>query len=193
MSSASAASQAWFSRPRARSTSSAEPTFRTMRRNADRVGAHGCQSPSCGGRSASARAPSIDGEHGAQNLRHALPRDGGEHERLALRRPLQAGDLLLQGVRIERVGLRERDDLGLVGEAVAVGLELVADGAVGPAGMFARAVDEVEQHAAALDMAEEAVAEAGALVRSLDQAGDVGEHEFARRPRGRRRGPDGAS
>ena len=80
---------------------------------------------------------------------------------------------------IERVGFRERDDFGLLGEAVAVGLELLADGAVGPAGMFARAVDEVEQHAAALDVAEEAVAEAGALVRALDQARDVGEHEFA--------------
>ena len=34
-------------------------------------------------------------------------------------------------------------------------------------------------HAAALDMAEETVAEAGALVRAFDQAGDVGEHELA--------------
>jgi hypothetical protein len=42
----------------------------------------------------------------------------------------------------------------------------------------------VQQHAAALDMAEEAVAEAGALMGALDQAGDVGEHELApRRPR----------
>ena len=49
--------------------------------------------------------------------------------------------------------------------------------------MFARAVDEMQQHAAALDMAEEAVAEAGALVRALDQAGNVGEHEFARSAR----------
>src|SRR5690606_3505554 len=33
--------------------------------------------------------------------------------------------------------------------------------------------------AGALDMAEEAVAEARAFMRALDQAGDVGEHEFA--------------
>ena len=45
--------------------------------------------------------------------------------------------------------------------------------------MLAGAVDQMEQHAAALDMAEEAVAEAGAFVRALDQAGNVGEHEFA--------------
>ena len=45
--------------------------------------------------------------------------------------------------------------------------------------MLAGAVDEVQQHAAALDMAEEAVAEPGALMRAFDQAGNVGEHEFA--------------
>ena len=37
----------------------------------------------------------------------------------------------------------------------------------------------MQQHAAALDMAEKAVAQPGAFVRALDQAGDVGEHEFA--------------
>jgi hypothetical protein len=36
----------------------------------------------------------------------------------------------------------------------------------------------VQQHRAALDMAEEAVAEARAFMRALDQAGDVGEDEF---------------
>ena len=82
---------------------------------------------------------------------------------------------------VERVGLVERDDLRLVGEAVAVGLELGAHGLVGLAGVLAGAVDEMQQHAAALDMAEEAVAEPGALVRALDQAGNVGEHELARR------------
>ena len=46
-------------------------------------------------------------------------------------------------------------------------------------GSSRRAVDQVEQHASALDMAEEAVADAGALGRALDQAGNVGEHELA--------------
>ena len=45
--------------------------------------------------------------------------------------------------------------------------------------MLAGAVDEMEEHAAALDMAEEAVAEPMALMRALDQAGNVGEDEFA--------------
>ena len=38
----------------------------------------------------------------------------------------------------------------------------------------------MQQHARALDMAEEAVADADALVRALDQAGNVGQHELAR-------------
>ena len=45
--------------------------------------------------------------------------------------------------------------------------------------MLAGGVDQMQQHAAALDMAEEAVAEAGAFMRAFDQAGNVGEHEFA--------------
>jgi hypothetical protein len=58
--------------------------------------------------------------------------------------------------------------------------------------MLAGAFDQMQQHAAALDMAEEAVAEAVALMRALDQAGNVGEHHLARRRRGRRRGRDAA-
>ena len=45
--------------------------------------------------------------------------------------------------------------------------------------MLAGAVDEMEQHAAALDMAEETIAQPDALMRALDQAGKVGEHESA--------------
>ncbi len=51
------------------------------------------------------------------------------------------------------------------------------------------AVDEMDEDAAALDMAEEAGAEAGAGMRALDQAGDVGEHELAATGRRRRRRP----
>ena len=61
-----------------------------------------------------------------------------------------------------------------LGDAAAVGGELPTDGAVGGAGVLAGRVDEVDQRAAALDMAEKAVAEALALVRALDQAGNVG-------------------
>ena len=60
----------------------------------------------------------------------------------------------------------------------AVGLELGAHGAVGAGDVLAGGIDQMQQHAAALDMAEEARAEARALVRALDQAGNVGQHEI---------------
>ena len=82
-------------------------------------------------------------------------------------------------VGIQGVDLVEADELRLGGELRAIGLELGADGAVGLAQLLLRAVDQMDQHAAALDMAEEAVAEAGALMGALDQPGDVGQHEFA--------------
>ena len=98
---------------------------------------------------------------------------------VALRRALEARLLLAKLLGRQRIGLVERDDLRLVGEIVAVGHEFLTHGLVGLPGMLAGAVDEVEQHPAALDMAEKPVAEARALMRAGDQPGDVGEHEFA--------------
>ena len=88
--------------------------------------------------------------------------------------------------------MESADDLRLLVEAAAIGGELLAHGPVVGNRVLRRAVDQMEQHAAALDMAEEAVAEAGALVRPLDQAGDVGEDEFAAVDGARRRAPDAA-
>ena len=45
--------------------------------------------------------------------------------------------------------------------------------------MFAGRVHQMQQHAAALHMAEKAVAEAGALMRAFDQARNIRQHEFA--------------
>ena len=59
--------------------------------------------------------------------------------------------------------------------------------------MFAGAVDQMQQHAAAFDMAEEAVAEARAFMRALDQSRNVGQHEFAAVDAARRRAADAAS
>ena len=70
-------------------------------------------------------------------------------------------------------------DLGLVVEAGAIAVELAADDAPGVERVVGRAVDQVEQQPRALDVAEEAVADAGAFGGALDQAGDVGEHELA--------------
>src|SRR5690606_41188219 len=107
------------------------------------------------------------GEQRPQRRLHPFARGRGEHERRAARRALEAGELLLARLRIERVRLRQRHDLRLLGKAVAVGFELAAHDLVGLAGVLAGALDEVQQHAAALDMAEEAVAEAVAFVRAL--------------------------
>jgi hypothetical protein len=62
---------------------------------------------------------------------------------------------------------------------VAVGRQLLPDHLVVATGVLAGAVDQVEEDAAALHVAEEAVAEPGSLVGALDEAGNVGEHELA--------------
>ena len=54
-------------------------------------------------------------------------------------------------------------------------LELAAHRAVIGGDFGGGAVDEVQQRRAALDVAEEAVAEAGALVRPLDQPRNIGD------------------
>src|SRR3546814_14615179 len=76
------------------------------------------------------------------------------------------------------VDLVQRDDHRLVDQVGAIGFEFVADDAVAGGDILVIRIDEVEQHAAAFDMAEEAVADAGAFGGTLDQAGDVGDTEF---------------
>ena len=115
----------------------------------------------------------------AQGVHDAAPRDRREDEGRALRGSLQPRGLPLERGLIERIRLRKRHDFRFLREALPVGFELRAHGRVGLPGMFRGGVDEVEQHAAAFDMAEEAVAEAMTLMRALDQARNIGEHEFA--------------
>ncbi len=86
---------------------------------------------------------------------------------------------LVHRLPVECIGLGEGDDLRLVAEAGAVSGEFGADGQVIRDRVRGRRVDEMKQHVGALDVAEEAVAEAGALVGALDQPGDVGDDQFA--------------
>jgi hypothetical protein len=81
-----------------------------------------------------------------------------QQQRRFLARPLEPGHLLLDLLRRHRVDLGERHDFGLVGQAVIIGYELGPHGLVGLAGVLAGAVDQVQQHPAAFDVAEEAVA-----------------------------------
>ncbi len=73
--------------------------------------------------------------------------------------------------------LLRADDFRLGLQAGAVGGKLGANGPVGVRHVLGRAVDEMKQHPAALDMAEEAGAQPGAVGGAIDQPGDVGENE----------------
>ena len=68
---------------------------------------------------------------------------------------------------------------GFALEPRAISGELVADDAIGFGGIVGGGVDKVQQHARALDVAEEAVADPGALGCAFDQAGNIGEDELA--------------
>src|SRR5262245_57626123 len=120
------------------------------------------------GRLAACRTVAVDHlDEAAQDLRHTQLRSSRDNQRRLLCGALQPCNLLLELFGRERVCLAERDDLRFLGEAVAVGLELAAHRLVVLAGMLAGAVNEMQQHAAALDMAEEAVAESNALMGIL--------------------------
>ena len=72
--------------------------------------------------------------------------------------------------------------LRLVGQRRAVQLQFAADGAVvlqRVAAVGGQRLDQVDQHARPLDVAQELVAQADAAVRPLDQAGQVGQDEGA--------------
>ena len=84
----------------------------------------------------------------------------------------------------DQIDLVERHDLDALGQRRVVGGELLADGLVGRDRIAlleqrGARVDEVHDHARALDVPQEAVAEPGSFAGALDQAGDVGDDEAA--------------
>ena len=84
------------------------------------------------------------------------------------------------GLVVDHVDLGQSDDLGLVLEARRHNPRARRGRWHSPRRVLRlRRVDEVEQEARALDMAEEAVADAGAVGGALDQPGDVGDDELA--------------
>src|SRR5207249_3027117 len=104
------------------------------------------------------RARGLDlGLERAQRLLDADAAHRGDDERLFSRRPLEPRRLLFEQLRREPVGLRQRDDLRLVRKPVAVRPELGPHRAVGLARILAGPVDEMQQHAAALDVTEKTV------------------------------------
>src|SRR5579871_6163687 len=117
-----------------------------------------------------------DGEGDLEQFRHAGAGDAGDLEQ----RSAGAGGLHGAGklagfardrLGIEGVDLVEADELRLLRQLRTIGREFGADAAIGLAHMLGRAVHEMDQNAAALDMAEEPVAQARALMGALDEAG----------------------
>ena len=80
---------------------------------------------------------------------------------------------------IDQIDLVERDQSRLFIEAIAVNRQLFLDHLQRIGGIMPVDVDQVDQHPAALDMAEEPVTDPGPVGRAFDQARDVGEDEFA--------------
>src|SRR6516164_6843489 len=107
----------------------------------------------------------LDGREGRlEELIHALAADAGEAVDPAgmaagLDGTGERAGLALHLLGCERVDLVEADDLGLGSEGEAIGGELGADGAIGVPQLLRRTIDKMDQHAAALHMAEETVAE----------------------------------
>ena len=66
---------------------------------------------------------------------------------------LELLELLLQRVLIEGIRLGERNDLGLLVETVAIGLDLVAHSLIRHSRILARALHQMQQHPAAFHVA----------------------------------------
>ena len=118
---------------------------------------------------------------GAEDVRDALAGDAGQQVDRAAGGFAEGGQAGGGFPRRHGIGLVQANDFGFSNQTAAVSLQLGANGAPGFHHVPGGAVDQMQQHGAAFDVAEEAVAEAGAFVRALDQAGDVGEDEFLRR------------
>src|SRR6266404_1730497 len=115
----------------------------------------------------------------AQRVLHAGAGRARYQQRGLLRRAFQPVLLLLQFFRADRVDLVQRDDLDFVRELFAIGFQFGAHRLVGLPRMLRGRIHQMQQHAAALDMAQEAVAEPGAFMRAFDQPWNVREYEFA--------------
>src|ERR1700723_51074 len=79
----------------------------------------------------------------------------------------------------ERIGLVQHDNLRLVDKLVTVSFDLGAHRLVSLASILAGAIDQMQKHAAAFDVAEKTVAKTHALMSAFDQARNIGEYEFA--------------
>ena len=108
-------------------------------------------------------------------LGHAVAHRRRDRDRLdtLLRARLAEGRPGLR--RGRQVDLVEGDQHRLVEERRVVRPQLLADDVVVPLGVARRAVDDVDEDARPLDVAQEGVTEPGAAARALDEPGNVGD------------------
>ena len=109
-------------------------------------------------------------EAGARHSRH-----GKEHMPIVERSAFEVGNLVSRARRVALVG---NDDLRALRKLGAILLELAVDNAIILDRIAilksARHIDDVHNQSSALDMAQELMAQATALARTFDKAGDVG-------------------
>src|SRR5262249_47967840 len=132
----------------------------------------------CSGFSPAIRGRIDHSEQRPKRFLNALAGCSRDHQRGLLRSALKPCFLLLELLRGQGVGLVEDHDLPLVRQTVAIGDKFVANRLVRLACVLAGAVDEMQEHAAAFKVTEEAVAKSGALVSPLDQARDIRQYEL---------------
>jgi hypothetical protein len=176
-------SQSTRSRPVPASTSSAEPILTTMRARSEQRAE--VAAPGASVTAATARPPARCGggarvdpaPHRAQDIGDAVAA-GRETRKTGPATGTSAARTSWSVVSSTASTLESATMRGLPASAAAVGGELALDHPEVGDRVLGGGVDEVQEHGAALDMAEEGVAEAPALVRALDQARDVGEHEL---------------
>src|SRR5262249_22537728 len=118
-----------------------------------------------------------DPQQSAQHVGDARPGDGRNDERRLPRSAFEPRAMLFSLWRRQRIRLVQRHDFGFFPKPFAIGLKFRADGLVDFSRVLGGAVDKMQEHAAALDMPEESVAQPGPLMRALDEAGYICEDE----------------
>ena len=91
----------------------------------------------------------------------------------------QLRDPLLALLIRQGVDLVEGCDTRFVGQFAAIGLQLADNGAIILGHRLGRAIDQMQQHGAALHMAKEHIAQPPAFMRAFDQTRNIGDDKFS--------------
>src|SRR4029077_13571991 len=103
-----------------------------------------------------------------QNFSNTLAAGGGYDEDVLFRRAFQPPGLLFDLPGGQGIGFVEGYDFLFGRQALPVGRQLITHRPVSRSGIVLRAVDEMQQNPATLDVSEEAIAQPHPLVSPLD-------------------------